>query len=315
MSGLSPLAWLVRLLVVLFVAAALWKGATLAWQALEHWRFARPTLTAAPPSTPHAPVLDPELQRAVEQAAAGGGGSVAVYVWDLNSGASAALDADSSIPAASLFKLPVLVEVLKQERLGRITPDQKFTIRPEHWADGAGVLQSHIGESYTVADLSEIMIAQSDNTAARVLMDAVGVDSINQTMGALGLSHTHIAPLEAEQGKERPDHTTSAHDMGALLGLIAQGGLVDAQTSEQALRLLEAKQEYFWLDDGLPWWAKVAHKWGDLPGFRHDAGIVYTPRGRYAIAVLTRNKAPGDAADTIGRVSRAVFERLGSDPQ
>src|SRR5262249_6588380 len=146
------------------------------------------------PAAAHAPVVDPELQRAVEQAADGGTGSVAVYVWDLSSGASAALDADRPIPSASLFKVPVLVEVLKQERLGRLKPDQKLTIRPEHRADGSGVLQAHIGESRTVADLTELMIAQSDNTAARVLMDAVGVDSINETMTALGLPSTRLAP-------------------------------------------------------------------------------------------------------------------------
>src|SRR5205085_2316095 len=133
-------------------------------------------------------------------------------------------------------------------------------------------------------------------------------------IGADGLPNTPMEPRQVQQG-DRQEHMTSVRDRGTLLGLIAQGGLVDAQTSAQALRLLEEKQEYAWLEDGLPWWAKLAHKWGDLPGARHDAGIVYTPRGRYAIAVLTQNKAPGEAAAAIGRVSRATFERLGAEEQ
>ena len=100
--------------------------------------------------------------------------------------------------------------------------------------------------------------------------------------------------------------TTSAEDMGRLLELIATGGLVDAPTSEEALRLLEVEQKQNWLGDGLPWWGKLAHKWGDLPRARHDAGIVFTPRNQIVIVVLTENGSPDAAAEQIRSISRKV---------
>ena len=305
------MTWLARGLLLVLLSAALWKLGALGWETFQHWMFTRPRLAQDQALRAAAPVMDPGLQRAVEEGAAGGSGVISVYVWDLTSGASAALAADRSLPAASLVKVPVLVEVLRQERLGRLDPNELLTIQPEHWTDGSGVLQAQVGRRYSVAQLTDLMIGQSDNIAARVLMDRVGVDNVNQTLAALGLTATHLQPL-SNRG-DSASHVTSAHDMASLFGLIASGGLVDPTTSEQALHMLEVQQANAWLADDLPWWVKLAHKWGDLPNARHDAGVVYTPRGRYVIAVLTENKPADEAAAAIARVSRAAFDRLGAD--
>jgi len=84
------------------------------------------------------------------------------------------------------------------------------------------------------------------------------------------------------------------------------------RVSEQALSLLEVRQGVNWLGDDLPFWVKVAHKWGDLPEARHDAGVVFAPRGSYAIAVLTDGAPPDEAAAAIARVSREVYDFIGS---
>ena len=52
------------------------------------------------------------------------------------------------------------------------------------------------------------------------------------------------------------------------------------------------------------------HKWGDLPCARRDAGIVYTTRGSYAIAVLTENSPADDSARAIARASRLTYDYL-----
>ena len=109
---------------------------------------------------------------------------------------------------------------------------------------------------------------------------------------------------------EDGDHTTSAADMATLLRLIASGGVIDPDVSEQALQLLELKQTFEWLGDGLPFWVRVAHKWGDLPSVRNDAGVVFTPHGNYVVAILTEGVEPEPAASAIGRTSRLMYARL-----
>ena len=311
--GLSPLSWFVRGVLVLLVAVACWKGGSLGVDSARHWLFSRSTMAQDEFVAASAPEPSSALQFAVEQAATSPRGTVAVYAWDLNDGESAALEEHRLFPAASLVKLPVLVEVLRQERLGRFSARDELVIKQEHWTDGSGVLQARVGDRVTIGELTELMIRESDNIAARALMDLVGVDEINRRMSALGFTDTVVQPLESDSDTVRPPHQTSARDMAGLLGLIATGGVVDSDTSARAVSLLEAQQANAWLADGLPWWARLAHKWGDLANARHDAGIVFTPRGRYVVVVMTEGMLPGESAETIGRVSRAVFDRIGAD--
>jgi beta-lactamase class A len=250
------------------------------------------------------------LQTRLENVASSlGEGRLAVEAIDLQTGATAGVDASRSYPAASLFKLPILLEVLAEENTGRLDPDRQVEIRPEDWTDGSGVLQARIGDRLSISELTQLMIQQSDNIAALVLLDVVGVPSANAMAQRLGLQNTHIVDHRAG---EPGDHTTSAADMALLLRELATGEAVNENVSDQALSLLELKQSVNWLTDDLPFWVKLAHKWGDLPDARHDAGIVFTPRGSFVLAVLTEDSRPEAAATAIARAARVTYEYLGS---
>jgi beta-lactamase class A len=199
--------------------------------------------------------------------------------------------------------------VLAEEDAGRLDADSELEIRPEDWTDGSGVLQARVGERLSVRELSRLMIQQSDNIASLVLLDAVTIPNVNALSLRLGLKDTHVVDHRAG---EPGDHVTSADDMARLLSLLATGQAVNQRVSEQTLSLLEVKQSASWLSQDLPFWVKVAHKWGDLPDARDDAGIVYTPRGNYVIAVLTRDALPDESADAIAQASRSAYDYLGS---
>jgi beta-lactamase class A len=238
-------------------------------------------------------------------------GRVGTVVVDIQTGASASLDAEQAFPAASLFKLPLLVEILAEEDRGQLDADRPLEIRPEDWTDGSGVLQARVGDRLTVRELTRLMIQDSDNIAALVLLDAVGVSTTNATAERLGLRATRLVD---HRGGETGEHTTSAADMAQLLVGLASGQVINEHVSEAALALLELKQSVAWLGDGLPFWVKVAHKWGDLPQARNDAGVVFTPRGSYIVVVLTEGGQPDESATLIARVSRVGYDYLGSRP-
>ena len=227
----------------------------------------------------------------------------------MQTGATAAIDATRAYPAASLFKLPILLQVLADEDNGQLDPDHQLEIRADDWTDGSGVLQARVGDRLSVRELTRLMIQESDNIAALVLLDAVSVADTNSLSARLGLQTTHVVDHRAG---ESGDHLTSADDMAHLLLLLATGQAVNQRVSEQALSLLELKQNVSWISDDLPFWVKVAHKWGDLPDARHDAGIVFTPRGNYVMAVLTEDAAPDESAKAIAEASRATYDYLGN---
>jgi beta-lactamase class A len=252
---------------------------------------------------------DAALQARLDAAAVASRGTVGAVVLDLERGGEASLAADRPFPSASLFKLPILVQVLAQEQLHRLDPDELLEVRPEDWTDGSGVLQARVGDRLSVSELTRLMIQESDNIAALVLLDAVGSDSVNAMLDRLGLDGTRV--VDRRRG-EPGEHVTTARDTARLLSIVASGHLIDPSVSEAALRLLEQPQAHSWLADSLPWWVKVAHKWGDLPSARHDAGVVFTPRGTFVSVVLTEDVPPDEAQRVIARTALAGYEYLGA---
>ncbi len=270
--------------------------------------FRRPAVVELPPPPPsHSAVdLQAQLQPVANSLSRG---RLALSAIDLQSGATASVDPSHVYPAASLFKLPVLMAVLAQEDAGELDPNRLLEIEPDDWTDGSGVLQARVGDRLSVHELTNLMIQDSDNIAALVLLDVVGASGANAMAEQLGMPATHVVD---HRGGEEGDHTTSAEDMAHLLYQLATGTAVNQHVSEQALSLLEAKQSVTWLGSDLPFWVKVAHKWGDLPNARHDAGIVFTPRGNYVLAVLTEDASADEAAALIARASKVTYEYLGA---
>ena len=238
-------------------------------------------------------------------------GTPGVYVKSLNTGAMASVGEDRAFPTASLFKVPILVELLRQQSLGMHDMSTKIRLQPWHWADGAGVLQARIGEELTVRELVDLMIRVSDNVAALALLDLVGTDNVNLTLQANGLETTRlrIGSTSRDWGGPPGENTTTAREMGLLLEKIATGKILNEQASREAISLLSQKQEVSWLPALLPRNVRVAHKSGELPNLRHDAGIVYAPRSQFVVVVLTADLANHDeAAQSISRIAKAAYD-------
>ena len=302
----SPRGWL-TLLVLLIAAAAISFGPGALVEFVSGLFFVRPPAASLVTPADH---TETDLQTRVAAVARSlPTGRMAAVAIDLQTGASASIDSERPYAAASLFKLPLLLSVLAAEDDGQLDPKRQVELRPDDWTDGSGVLQARIGDSLTVTELTRLMIQDSDNVAALALIDQVGVPQVNALSEQLGLRETRLVDHRAG---ESGDHVTSADDMAHLLVSLATGQAINARVSEQALGLLELKQSVTWLGDQLPFWVKVAHKWGDLPQARNDVGLVYTPRGSYAIAVLTEASSPDEAARAIARTSRVMYDYLGN---
>lgn len=300
-------------LVGAFIGTAAWKLTETALETKQLEAFERPAVdVAAPlPPPPSGPYQDLALQDLLRRNLPASG-TVGVYVKHLTAGAEAGVNADRVFPAASLYKLPIMAEAIRQARLQRLNLDQQMVVSKAHWVPGSGVLQARVGESVPIRELLRLLIAESDNIAAMMLLDLTGLNNVNQSMQGMGLRQTRLLDYRAPGAYNTsigPYQTTPA-DMGTLMELIASGQLVDPVGSEEALRLLESKQASELLSDGLPWWAKVAHKWGEIPGARHEAGIVFTPRGQYVVIVMTENLDPNGSGGYIRDLSRAIFDHF-----
>ena len=220
------------------------------------------------------------MQKTIELGLTSLGGRFACIVVQLDKAAPRELvtiNADMPFPAASLAKLPVLVEVARQVEAGLLSWETRYKVPETTGINNTGVLADLLPDLQpTLHDLAHLMITISDNIAANMLLNLVGMQAINVTMQHLGLTSTWLERrfLDFDARKAGRDNWTTAGDIALLLSYLCTGMLPD---HERLLSILLCQNDRTILP---AYWGEevpFAHKTGELPGILHDAGILYPP--------------------------------------
>lgn len=192
-----------------------------------------------------------------------------------------AMQEDLPLVAASVIKLPIMVEAFRQRESDQIDWQEEVVIRPEDKLPSCGALTYlHDGIRVTVGDLVTLMIILSDNTATNLLIDKLGMANINTTCQALQLKGTKLNRklFDAVQAAKGIENYVTAGDMCRLLSLLLHGQVVSPAASKEMLGIfgnqrLNGKIPFYLHSRGIP----VAHKTGEDDGITHDVGIIFTP--------------------------------------
>ncbi len=191
-----------------------------------------------------------------------------------------AMQADLPLVAASVIKLPIMVEAFRQRESGHINWMEEVTIHSEDKLPSCGALTYlHDGLRVTVGDLVTLMIILSDNTATNLLIDKLGMENINATCKALQLKGTKLNRklFDAEQAARGIENYVTAGDMCRLLSMLLCGQVVSPDASREMLKILgnqrlNGKIPFYLHSRGIP----VAHKTGEDDGITHDVGMIFT---------------------------------------
>lgn len=123
-----------------------------------------------------------------------GPASLGLAVRHIGRGERIEFDGDTAYPAASVFKVPVLVEAFRQMGQGEFSLSDRWELSEDDKSTGSGVLVRLMpGLQPTVRDLLTLMIIISDNTATDMLVGRLGPDRITATMRGLGYRNTVVA--------------------------------------------------------------------------------------------------------------------------
>ncbi|MEK7215104.1 MAG: serine hydrolase, partial [Chloroflexota bacterium] len=144
----------------------------------------RPESPLPAPPPPSVRRLDQDLQRVVEHALGDEADHYGVVVLRLTDGRAAQLNAERVFYAASLFKLPVMVEVFRQVAAGTLSMDEALVVTESAAEYDLGTLAHEVGEAVTVGQLLEEMITYSDNVAAIMLLGRVAPAAIDETLAS-----------------------------------------------------------------------------------------------------------------------------------
>jgi beta-lactamase class A len=248
-------------------------------------------------------------------------GTVGLVIKDLGTQQVLRWSPDVRFPAASVIKLPVLVEALRQAQSGELRLDERLPIRAENKVGGFGILKDLESlVELTLIDLLTLMIVISDNTAANLCIERVGMAAVNVSMAALGLRGTILQRkmMDMEARQRGLDNFTTPADVALLLEMLASKQILTPEGCDLAISIMRRQQVRDRLPLYLPQEMPIAHKTGELPEIRHDAGVMLAERGPVVIAALTmdfgtplgRGLVGGEASALIAEVGRAVYDAI-----
>ena len=268
------------------------------------------------------------LERRIDAELCGLDAKMCVYADDLH-GHVVERGADDEFESASTIKIYILGCLYAQAEAGKASLDAELTYEARHFVDGSGLIRS-LGEGARLRarDVATLMIVVSDNIATNMLIDYLGLDTINAFIRSIGCTHTKLhRSLRSDNWSEKLG-TITPRDMGRFFALLAKGELVSPQASD-AMRNVFRQQHYntmlthdfpqYYLDceetgaQELIW---VASKSGSMNACRNDGGIVHTPYGEYVIVLMNKdfhdiieyNEHPAMVYGA--RVSRMILDQI-----
>ena len=280
------------------------------------------------------PLLAQELEsaRAAVEARihASGAEAVGVYARALERPDSLLIGAATRFHAASMMKVPVMIQVFRDVDARRLRLDQRlpvvnvfpslvdgspYSLNASDDSDSS--LYGRVGHMARVRELVDLMITVSSNLATNIVIGRVGAVRAQATALALGADSIQVR-RGVEDGKAYRaglNNTTTARDLGVLFAAIAEGRAASAASCRVMLDVLGRQHFAAGIPAGLPPGARVAHKTGWFTGTHHDGGVVALPDGRrYVLVVLTRGIQDTTAsarliADLAGTAHRALAPR------
>jgi beta-lactamase class A len=129
------------------------------------------------------------LRNQIESITKGVEGEFGVAAKHIETGEAIFVNGDTYFPMASVFKVPVLVEVMAQILEGRFTLEDEVSIQKNDQHLGSGYLSDldAPGIKLSIKNLINLMMMISDNSATDILLTKVGAENVNNRLLSYGL--------------------------------------------------------------------------------------------------------------------------------
>lgn len=234
---------------------------------------------------------------------------VGVYYLKPGAGKWAGINENESFSPASMLKVPIMTAVLRDAEEHPDVLSKKFVydgstdnnaqedIKPAH---------PLLPGSYTIKELLQSMIGDSDNNATGILAGSLTPDEFNNIYSDLGIAAPSV---------NGPIDFMSPKSFTLFLRLLYNATYLSRDDSQMALKLMSQSDFPQGLRAGVPAGVTVASKFGerstgDAPNAKelHDCGIVYASSGPYFLCVMTRGSDFSALAAEIAGISKLVFE-------
>ena len=206
---------------------------------------------------------------------------------------------------ASMIKLFVMAKTMQDVHDGKLSLDEKITIKKNDAVGGAGVTTWYnAGEQRTIEQLMTVMITDSDNTATNILIDRLGMQNINRYLQQQGFRDTVLVYKMMMGRKGKKKNLSSVRDIGSLFSRLYYHQLVGEQEDKLMLDILCRQHDKECFPAALPDY-EIAHKTGEVNDVYVDGGIFFGQKEDFVLVVLSNGKAGrSDAIEKMQNLAR-----------
>ena len=222
-----------------------------------------------------------------------------LYFKDLESGKTFGINQELQVPAASTVKVPVVLYASTLAQQGKLDMNERLQyIAQRDWQGGAGSLQytAKDGDTFSIRELCEKAIRESDNVAWKMLERRLGKNNIAAFMRSLGGKVVYPWGV----------NISTPEDLATYM----EAALRFASQSPYGDKLMYDLAHTIW-NTGLNRYIQevpVAHKEGDVTGVADDVGVVYAAHP-YILAVMSQGHGDVELGfEKIGEISRIVYQ-------
>ena len=237
-------------------------------------------------------------------------GVLGVAAIDLTTGETLRFHDDRVFAQASAIKVPILLQVFRAARAGTLRLDDTVTIAPAKSVGGSGHLKILLragAVTMRVRDLAGAMIETSDNTATNVLIEMVGMESVNRMLDEAGFPGTRLrrVMLDSPAAARGEENVSTPAEMARMMQSIYR----DKQDGAATIEMMKRVEADF--RGAVPAGIPVASKPGELAGVRCESGIVLHPRRPFALSVMSAFLDDGEnpVPDAV-RIVFSYFDKL-----
>jgi beta-lactamase class A len=251
---------------------------------------------------------DKKLTSRLQTAVKGFNGQIGIYVQNLKTGKTAAINADTLFPTASMVKVSILSGVMDKIERGELKYNQKLVYCDSLLYPGVDILGSFKDkDTIQLSKVAMLMITMSDNTASLWLQKLAGGEYINNWLQQNGFK---VMRINSRIPARRPIWeiygwgVTTPYEMCRLFTMIRQGKAVSPAASERMYRTLN---RIYWDENALsqiPPYVQAISKQGAVDPSRSETVLVNAPHGDYVFSVITKNNkdqrwTPENEADVL----------------
>jgi len=210
--------------------------------------------------------------------------------------------------AASLVKVPLAMAVLKAVEGGKFSLSQEYTLDQLNLNSSFGDLYKvGANNSFTLAQLLQIMLVNSDNTAMNALYTAMKLAGVSDPFKDI---YTAMGWQFATAGKVPSYNKIDLDTLSNMFISLYEGTYDTPQDSNLILKYLDDSPFNDAIVAGVPENIGVSHKIGtDDPDLTYrDCGIVYVPQRNYLLCVGSVGANQAVANQFMADISKAAYD-------